>query len=57
MADQEHVFIKLFYPVTVGTVTEADLDQLLLALRKVYNYYSGLYSLLCFIKHVLQRLG
>ena len=35
MGDQEHVFIKLFYPASVGTVSEADLDQLLGALKKV----------------------
>ncbi len=39
MGDQEHVFIKLFYPASVGTVSEADLDQLLGALKKVSSIY------------------
>lgn len=36
MGDQEHVFIKLFYPATVGTMSEEDLDQLLSDLKKVH---------------------
>ncbi len=40
MGDQEHVFIKLFYPASVGTVSEADLDQLLADLKKVTSIHS-----------------